>query len=363
MTLAELTALHTDAERCAEVAGLVYTSPDTPGLTRRRAGKGWAYHDANRAPLTDAEVKERLTALAIPPAWRKVWICPDPDGHILATGEDDRGRKQYIYHPRWRAIRDLLNFYRLILFAEQLSTIRSYVDRQLRRRTLDRARVIAAMIAILDETLVRIGNEVYAEENNSYGLSTLTAKHVTVNGATVTLEFPGKSGREWDVSFTDARVARVLEELVRRRPRQRVFTVDGVPIDSSDVNATLFAICGEHITAKSFRTWGGTLAAFTYLRDRIDSPRPAEKVAVEAIDEAAEALGNTRAVARAHYVHPHIVETYTHDTFDNYLRRSKPQPDKYLDESEQQLLAFLQVLFQHEFNLLEVEGKPVGAKA
>jgi DNA topoisomerase-1 len=361
LSLADIADLHDDAERCAEVAGLVYVNgSDLPGITRRRAGKGWAYRDPRSKPLTDAEVKARIASLAIPPAWQQVWICPSPDGHILATGIDEKGRKQYVYHPRWRAMRDLLNFYRTILFAQALPKIRAHVEQQLRRRTLDRERVVAAMIAILDETHIRIGNDVYAEENNSYGLSTLTVDHVHVDGADVRLSFPGKSGHEWDETFRSRRIAGVLQDLLDApgvRESKRVFAVDGDPVDSADINATLLGVTGEHITAKDFRTWGGTLVAFEYLSDRLESSRPAKKITIEAIDEAAEELGNTRAVARSHYVHPHVLETFTENTFEQYLEQSAPlydaSPSEYLDDSERKLLAFLQTLFEKEFALLE----------
>jgi len=322
-TVAELDELYASVEQCAEVAGLIYITGEEPGLRRVRKGKGFSYTDQRGKALTDAEVKGRIAQLAIPPAWRKVWICPDADGHILATGEDDRGRKQYLYHPRWRAIRDLLNFYRLLLFAEQLSTIRAYTSKQLNRRTLDRPRVIAAMIRIIDDSYLRIGNESYAEENDSYGLTTLSRKHVTVHGDRIDFSFPAKSGRRSEVSMTDRKVARIVAQLAEQRTG-RLFTVDGKPIDSDEVNRVLLEITGEHITAKTFRTWGGTLAAFEYLEDRLNSERAAAREVVAAVDEAAETLGNTRTVARAHYVHPHVLETYTEHTFGDYLDQSRP---------------------------------------
>ena len=351
-TVADIDELHADVQRCAELAGLTYISGEEPGLTRARRGKGFSYRDHRDKALTDAEIKARIVELAIPPAWQKVWICPSAKGHILATGEDDRGRKQYIYHPRWRAVRDLLNFYRLILFAEHLSEIRSYTTQQLRRRTLDRDRVLAAMIRIIDLSYVRIGNESYAEENDSYGLSTLTRRHVKVTGDTVTFHFPAKSGRAADFRVTDRGVARVLEALLERRGR-RLFSLDGKSIGSDEVNQLLLELTGEHITAKDFRTWGGTLAAFGYLESRLDSDRPAEREAVAAVDEAAEALGNTRSVARAHYVHPDLLETYTEHTFADYLARSKPCRWAGLEPAEQRLAGLLTELFDTEFSLLK----------
>jgi DNA topoisomerase-1 len=355
MTVDEINELHADAQKCAEVAGLVYVAADQPGMRRIRRGKGFSYLDHLQQPLTDAEVKARITQLAIPPAWQKVWICPDADGHILATGQDDKGRKQYIYHPRWRAIRDMLNFYRLILFSGHLSEIREYTSRQLRRRTFDRDRMLAAMIRIIDLTNIRIGNEVYAEENDSYGLTTLTRKHVRVSGDTVSLDFPAKSGKQWDITITDSGVARVVERLLAQRGR-RLFSLDGKAVSSDEINQLLFSLTGEHITAKNFRTWGGTLAAFTYLKNRLDSDRAPEKVVIEAIDEAAEALGNTRTVARAHYVHPHVLETYTEHTFGSYLSQAKPRPVAGLHLDEQQLAAFLVELFEAEFSLLSTRS-------
>jgi DNA topoisomerase-1 len=245
----------------------------------------------------------------------------------------------------------MLNFYRLILFSAHLAEIREHTTRQLRRRTFDRDRLLAAMIRIIDLTNIRIGNEVYAEENDSYGLTTLTRKHVRVNGAEVSFAFPAKSGKQWDVSITDPGVAKVVQQLLAQRGR-RLFTLDGKPVSSDELNQLLFTLTGEHITAKNFRTWGGTLAAFTYLKNRLDSERSAEKVVIEAIDEAAEALGNTRTVARAHYVHPHVLETYTEHTFGSYLDQAKPQAVAGLYPDEQLLAAFLAELFDAEFSLL-----------
>ena len=355
VTVAEVNELHADVEKCAEVAGLVYVTGDEPGLRRIRRGKGFGYLDQLRQPLTDAELKARIAQLAIPPAWQKVWICPDANGHILATGQDDKGRKQYIYHPRWRAIRDMLNFYRLILFAGHLAEIRRHTAGQLRRRTLDRDRVLAAMIRIIDLTSIRVGNEVYAEENDSYGLTTLTRRHVQVAGARVSFAFPAKSGKPWEVTITDPGVARVVRQLLTQRGR-RLFSLDGKVVSSDELNQLLVELTGEHITAKNFRTWGGTLAAFTYLKNRVDSERAAEKVVIEAVDEAAEALGNTRTVARAHYVHPHVLQTYTEHTFGSYLDRAKPRRSAGLHPDERLLAAFLLELFEAEFSLLSTRG-------
>ncbi|MHA3705023.1 DNA topoisomerase IB [Jatrophihabitans sp. YIM 134969] len=347
--------LHDDPRRCAEIARLTYIETDhAAGWGRTRAGKGWRYTDTRGKTLTSDATKERLAALAIPPAWKDVWICPDPDGHILATGHDERGRKQYIYHPRWRELRDILNFYRLLVFTGHLGAIREHVTRQLRRRTLDRDQVLAVMIAVLDASYIRIGNEVYAEENHSFGLSTLTDAHVRVHGDKSDWKFPAKSGKFWDVTITDARIARKMQRLLDAvEPGHRLFAVDGHSVDSEDVNEVLRSVTGEHLTAKDFRTWGGTLAAFTYLRDHLDSTRPTKKIVNEALDEAAHELGNTRSVAKAHYVHPDVVAAFAHERFRTYLDESNAKPNKYLDPTERQLTGFLEVLLDAEFAALQ----------
>ena len=346
--------LHDDPRRCAEIAHLSYVEAGDPGWSRTRSGKGWRYTDTRGKPLTSDATKERLAKLAIPPAWQDVWICPDPNGHILATGHDERGRKQYVYHPRWRELRDILNFYRLLVFTGHLGAIREHVARQLRRRTLDRAQVLAVMIAVLDASYIRIGNEVYAEENHSFGLSTLTDAHVHVHGSKTRWKFPAKSGKVWDVEIADTRIATKIRALLAAvEPGHRIFAVDGGTVDSDEVNEVLRAVTGEHLTAKDFRTWGGTLAAFTYLRDHLDSSRPDKKIVNEALDEAAGELGNTRTVAKAHYVHPDVVAAFNEHTFAGYLEKSNAKSNKYLDETERQLTGFLEVLLEADFASLQ----------
>jgi DNA topoisomerase-1 len=340
-TSAAIVELYEDVQRCAESAGLVYVEGDPPGLSRLRRGKGFSYRDANGALVTDAELKQRIASLAIPPAWRKVWICPSPDGHLLATGEDDSGRKQYLYHPRWREIRDLLNAYRLIVVGEHLPAIRDHVDAQLRRRTLDRDRVLASMIRIIDSCGMRIGNEIYAEENDSFGLTTLTRRHVTVRGKAIHFDFPAKSGQRSQIVLRDAQVASVLSRLVEQR-RRRLFTVDGKPIDSSEVNVLLSSLSSERVTAKDFRTWRGTLTAFAYLRGHVgDDPEP---TVLAAVDAAADELGNTRAVARDHYVHPHLLSTFTDGTFGARLTDVTRRRNTQLHSDERLMLPFLERL-------------------
>lgn len=344
-SIARITELYADAQRCAESAGLVYVSPDEPGIRRERRGRGFGYRDSAGRPV-DAAVKQRIVELAIPPAWSKVWICPQDDGHLLATGEDERGRKQYLYHPQWRAQRDLLNFYRLLLVADGLPPVREHVAAQLRRRTLDRDRVLACMVRIVDRCGVRIGSEVYAEENQSYGLTTLTRRHVAVAGTRVRFDFPAKSGRRACFELRDRAVARVVGELATQR-RRRLFTVDGIALTADDVNSLLTRLTGERVTAKDFRTWRGTRTAFAQLQQAGDGD-PAAAV-LGAVDAAAEALGNTRAVAREHYVHPHLLDAFTAGTFARYLSAARPKARAGLDPDEQVLVAFLEQLLLHEY--------------
>ncbi|MBE7190198.1 hypothetical protein, partial [Jatrophihabitans endophyticus] len=282
-------ALYDDPEQCARVAKLRYVSPDQPGLTRLRKGRGFTYRDAKGVTVVDVKVRDRLAKIAIPPAWKDVWIATWPDAHLLAVGEDERGRRQYIYHERWRSIRDQLNFYRLIGFGTAMPDIRADVDKQLRRRTLDRPRVIAAMLRIMDLAGLRVGNEVYAEDNDSYGLSTLTRRHVRVHGSRVDFNFPAKSGKQADTSITDSGVARVIEKLAAQRTR-RLFTVDGDAVESDDVNHRLAELTGAHFTAKDFRTWKGSTVAFAHLRAHLDDePAGSESIVVAAVDAAADA--------------------------------------------------------------------------
>lgn len=330
-----LVELYGDGPGCALACGLHYVTGDEPGIVRRRCGRGFSYRDARRRPVS-AATRSRIVALAVPPAWRDVWISADPDAHLLATGVDDRGRKQYLYHERWREFRDVLNFYRLIDVGRRLPDVRADIEAQLRRRTLDREVVLAAMLRIVDVAGLRIGNEEYAEENDSVGLTTLTRRHVSVEGSRVRFRFPAKSGKPADIVLEDRAVARVLGRLNGRR---RLFTVEGAAVSADDVNARLAALTDERVSAKDFRTWRGTLTAFTSLRATSEEDR--EAAALAAIDAAASALGNTRAVARAHYVHPHLIEAYLDDRLDALVaaRRAPRVPGLTLEE--RQLLGVL----------------------
>jgi DNA topoisomerase I len=306
----------------ADAVGLVYVADDEPGIRRRRRGRGFSYLTPDGTALPDGPERERCKALAIPPAWTEVWICQDPDGHVQATGIDDAGRKQYRYHPRWRSVRDATKFHRMGAFADALPRIRAAVDAHLRSRTLSKERVLALVVALLDETLIRIGNERHTGPAGAIGLTTLACEHVDVDGTRISFRFPGKSGQEHDIELRHPRLARQLlrcEEI----PGQRLFAYqddDGgwQQVDSGAVNAYLREVGEDDLTAKDFRTWGGTVAAAEALRE-LGPPadeREADANVLAAIDVAAERLGNTRAVCRASYLDPRVPKAYRFGRFD-----------------------------------------------
>ncbi len=299
----------------ADLAGLTYVSDEAPGIRRRRRGRGFSYLDLDGRPLTDEAERARIASLAVPPAWTDVWICPSPDGHILATGRDDRGRKQYRYHPEWNRVRAEDKFAALPAFAETLPCLRERVEGDLRRRGLPREKVLALVVRLLDRTLIRVGNDAYAVENDSYGLTTMLPDHVEVRDACIAFDFTGKSGLEHNVYVEDRRLARIVRE-VSELGGQDLFSyrAEGAVADvtSTDVNAYLRDTIGEGITAKHFRTWGGTVTAAAALAITRPpaSDAQAEKAVLAAFDVAAEVLGNTRAVCRTSYVHPAVPEAY-----------------------------------------------------
>ena len=360
MKLQDIDALYTDNQKCAEVIGLTYSSDELSGFTRAKHGTGFSFKDASGKTISDKKVKQQIDALVIPPAWQKVWISPELDGHILATGLDEKGRKQYIYHPQWRAMRDVLKFYRLIAFAACLPRIRKTIDTDLARPKLDYQKVMAVMLWLLDNIYIRIGNDTYYEQNESVGLTTLTDKHIVIAGPVMTLAFRGKSGKDHQITFEHKEVADTLAQLIKQKGDRlfRYKTSDGLKnVESDDVNHHLQAITGQHVSAKDFRTWGGTLMAFNHLAETAalpedKTPKP-EKVIVEAVDAAANVLGNTRTIAKASYVHPDILELYKRDDFEKYQKKAQAQRKKVgLDNRETELIYVLESLFAKEFRLL-----------
>ena len=297
-------------------AGLAWCNDDTPGITRRRAGKGFTYRDAKGATVKNPKVLDRIRMLAIPPAWTDVWICPRANGHIQATGRDVKGRKQYRYHNDWSTARSENKFDKLPAFSRALPKLRDKVEHDLGLRGVCRDKVLATAVRLLEITLIRVGNATYAKQNRSYGLTTLNKRHIDVDGAAMTFEFKGKSGVEHKVSVRDRRLARVVRTL-EDLPGQQMFkyrTADGTlcPITSDDVNAYIREAMGEGFSAKDFRTWAGTVSAARAFRD-MDPPtsqtdgRRKITVCMKAV---AGLLGNTPTVCRSSYVHPVVVDLY-----------------------------------------------------
>jgi DNA topoisomerase-1 len=305
-----------DPIESAREAGLHYVSDDRPGIRRRRAGKAFRYLRPDGSPVRDEPTLHRINGLVIPPAWTDVWITTDPRGHLQATGRDAKGRKQYRYHSRWRAVRDETKYERMLAFGAALPTIRARVDADLKRPGLPREKVLATVVRLLEATLIRVGNEEYARENRSYGLTTLRNRHLAVNGTELRFEFRGKSGKQHRVSLRDRRLAGVMRRL-QELPGQEVFQYldeDGArrTIDSEDVNDYLREIAGDDFSAKDFRTWAGTVLCAVALREveACASETEARRNVTQVVKQVAQQLGNTPAVCRACYIHPAVIEGY-----------------------------------------------------
>jgi len=305
-----------DPKEAAEHAGLIYVSDDKPGIRRRRAGRGFTYSGSGGGRISDAATLKRIKALAVPPAWTDVWICPKQGGHIQATGRDARGRKQYRYHAHFRQVRESTKYHRMLYFAESLPGIRKKIRRHLSLRGLPREKVLATVVNLLETTLIRVGSDEYAKENKSYGLTTLKNRHVDVNGSELRFNFKGKGGKVWRLGVRHRRVAKVIRAC-QELPGQDLFQyIDEAGelrhVASSDVNAYLREISGEDITAKDFRTWHGTVLAAMALNEfqKFDTQAGAKKNIREAINRVAARLGNTATICRKCYVHPEIVTTY-----------------------------------------------------
>ncbi len=313
----------------ARAAGLRYAHDGRPGIRRLRAGEGFRYVAPNGRTVRDRRTLARIRALAIPPAWSDVWIAPLEDSHVQATGRDARGRKQYRYHRRWREIRDETKYGRLLQFAGALSSIHRRVARDLRLPGLPREKVLAVVVRLLERSCIRVGNQEYARENESYGLTTLRDRQVEVRGATLKFRFRGKSGVRHDLALSDAQVARIVRGM-QDLPGYELFQYlddSGATrrIESADVNAYLKEIAGEEFTSKDFRTWAGTLHAAEALRRtaRPASEAQAKRGIATAVDEVARRLGNTRAVCRKCYIHPAVLSAYASGALHD-LRGSSP---------------------------------------
>jgi DNA topoisomerase I len=300
----------------AQENGLRYVSDDAPGIRRRRRGRHFAYVGPDGRPVKDAATLDRIRKLAVPPAYEDVWICPDPRGHIQATGRDARRRKQYRYHPRWREVRDENKYARMLDFAKALPRIRRRVAADLRRKGLEREKVLAAVVALLEITAVRVGNDEYARANQSFGLTTLRNRHARVRGNKLTFRFRGKSGVQHEIGVIDHRLAKIVREC-QDLPDQQLFDYVGDDGDvhrvvSSDVNAYIREISGGDFTAKDFRTWMGTVRCAVTLSQMAaaETATDRKRNTVEAVREVARHLGNTPAVCRKCYVHPEVLAAY-----------------------------------------------------
>ena len=324
----------------ARAAGLRYVSDTSPGIRRRRVGKHFSYIGLDGKPIHDEDELKRIRGLVIPPAWKDVWICPNPRGHIQALGHDARGRKQYRYHSEWRKIRDETRYGRLIAFGRALPHIRERVNADLSLADLPREKVLAVVVRLLDELSIRVGNEEYARENKSFGLTTLRNRHVKVEGTSIRIHFRGKRGIEHDVGIRDRRLARIIKQC-QDLPGHELFQYldesgKRQHIDSDDVNEYLRAITGKDFTAKDFRTWAGTVMTVCALTElgEAETQTQAKKHLAQAIESAAKHLGNTPTICRKCYVHPEVINSYLDGKL---LVALKQHDEKAVEESLQGL--------------------------
>ncbi|MEO6181717.1 MAG: DNA topoisomerase IB [Verrucomicrobiota bacterium] len=342
----------TDPKKSAQVAGLRYVSDEIPGIRRKKSGKNFRYISPQGKAISDLAQIGRIKSLAIPPAWTEVWICPVANGHLQATGRDARGRKQHRYHPRWREVRDETKFNRMIFFARLLPKIRQRVRKDLRLKDLPRPKVLATIVRLLEVSLIRVGNEEYARNNHSFGLTTIQNKHVEVNGARVRFRFRGKSGKNHTIDIRNERLAKIVKHC-QDLPGQDLFEYfeeneKRQDVKSEDVNEYLREICGAEFSAKDFRTWSGTVLAAMALREfeKFKTQTQAKKNLVQAIESVAQKLGNTPAICKKCYVHPAIFDSYLDGSLGRILRRGDKNilraSVKNLDSDESAVLTLLQ---------------------
>jgi DNA topoisomerase I len=347
-----------DPEESAKAAGLRYVSDTAAGIARIRTGKGFSYFDTGGKRISEENVLERIRALAIPPAWMKVWICADSDGHLQADGRDARDRKQYRYHPRWRAIRDQTKYHRMIAFGHALPRIRARLERDLALPELPRQKVLATVVSLLEATLIRVGKEAYARQNGSFGLTTMRDRHVEVSGASIRFRFRGKSGIQHSIDVNNKRLAQIVKQC-QDLPGQELFQyldADGAchTIDSADINQYLEQMSGQAFTAKDFRTFVGTVLVARALREfeAFDSQTQAKQNVMRAIELVAKRLGNTNTVCRKCYIHPAVIDAYLAGSLVHTLRqRAESELTQSLDKlkpEEAAVLAFLQQWLKRE---------------
>jgi DNA topoisomerase-1 len=340
-----------DPRQAATHASLHYVTGMPPGLTRRRAGQGFVYHNAQGRQVKDPAVLARIRSLVIPPAWKNVWICASPHGHLQALGIDARGRKQYRYHPRWRQVRDQAKFEHILDFARVLPRIRRTTARHLMLSGLPKEKILAAVVMLLEKTLIRVGNDEYARDNHSFGLTTIHDKHVQVTGKRIHFAFKGKSGVYHNIDIEHPRLARIVKKC-QDLPGQEVFAYldhsgKEVDVKSTDVNQYLQKISGRDFTAKDFRTWAATVLAAKALAEisAFDSQAQARKNVVAAVESVAQRLGNTTSVCRKCYIHPEIINAYLDGSLVENLQRQTASDlcaVAHLRPQEAAVLVFLQ---------------------
>ncbi|WP_439502795.1 DNA topoisomerase IB [Aminobacter ciceronei] len=327
-------------EDAAAAASLRYVNDGEAGFSRHRSGKRFRYRNASGKWLTEAAAIDRIDALAIPPAWTDVWICRDAKGHIQATGRDQRGRKQYRYHPKWSENRGQAKFASLAAFAKALPRLRKRINRDLGRRGLPRDKVLAAIVWLLDNAMIRIGNAMYARDNGSFGLTTLRNRHVEIEGSKLKFAFKGKSGKEWLVKLNDRRMSRVIRQ-IQELPGQSLFQYVGddgqrAAVNSDEVNDYIREAAGGQFSSKDFRTWGGTVRALTLFADcpLPEGKRAAARVSNEVIDQVALRLGNTRAVCRKGYIHPGVIESWSAGKLQSQIASIRSRGNQWMDVEE-----------------------------
>jgi DNA topoisomerase I len=343
----------TDPVESAKLAGLRYVNDASPGIRRKRNGKGFIYMGVDERPIRDKEQLQRIKSLVIPPAWKDVWICPSPNGHIQATARDAKGRKQYRYHPRWREKRDETKFSRMLAFARALAAIRKRVKADLARPGLPQEKILATIVRLLETTFIRVGNEEYARTNKSFGLTTLRNRHVEVSGSTLRFHFRGKSGKQHHIALSDPKMAKIIKHC-QDMPGQELFQyIDDngqlQSIGSAEVNQYLREISGQDFTAKDFRTWAGTVLAALTLKEagEFTSKTQAKKNIVEAIQTVAKHLGNTPAVCRKCYIHPMVLDAYLDQSLPTELKTKKTNIAKGLPDLREQEKIVMKFLTQN----------------
>jgi len=342
--------LYKDPARQAQLAGLRYVTDDKPGLTRQANRSGeFAYYNVKGEKISDEKTLERIQSFVVPPAWTDVWISPSSTAHLQVTGRDAKGRKQYRYHPAWDQARSLTKFSRLLAFGEQLPALRAQFQRDLKRSKLDRPKVVALVLMLMDQSFIRVGNREYAKKNKSYGLTTLRDRHVDIHGADVRFTFVGKKGVKHDLTLHDRKLARLVRKC-KEIPGQHLFqyydeTGHRAELESGDVNDYLHEVTGMALSAKDFRTWGGTVKMVECLENILDAEPglPKEKVLKKAVKNVATDLGNTPTVCSKYYIHPQVVELFKADQLIDYLRHHDPNPAEHdlLTPTEHMVLRML----------------------